>query len=134
MWNYKLVLQIRRSGNLHGTGTIASRLLSHLEITKVVLVDCNIINNDYQLHLRVRYTLVPNKSFSQLLDILPKKLILKTFNEEFSYNEVSFTDQSSKTFEMEDEIILTLVINWSVTYKNDTMFNWIYIPYICEKI
>ena len=117
MWNYKLVLQIRRSGNLHGTGTIASRLLSHLEITKLVLVDCNIINNDYQLHLRVGYTLVPNKSFSQLLDILPEKLILKTFNGEFSYNEVSFTDQNSKTFEMEDEIILTLVINWSVTYK-----------------
>ena len=105
-----MVLQIRRSGNLHGTGTIASRLLSHLEITKLVLVDFNIINNDYQLHLRVGYRLVPNKSFSQLLDILPEKLILKTFNGEFSYNEVSFTDQNSKTFEMEDEIILTLAI------------------------
>ena len=33
----------------------------HLEITKVVLVHCNIVNNDYQHDLRVLYTFVPNK-------------------------------------------------------------------------
>ena len=32
----------------------------HLE---VVLVHCNIINNDYQQDPRVLYTFVPNKSF-----------------------------------------------------------------------
>ena len=30
----------------------------HLEITKVVLVHCNIVNNDYQQNLRVLYTFV----------------------------------------------------------------------------
>ena len=33
----------------------------YLEITKVVLVLCNIINNDYQHNSKVLYTFVPNK-------------------------------------------------------------------------
>ena len=31
----------------------------HLEITEVVLVHCNIVNNDYQQDSRVLYTFVP---------------------------------------------------------------------------
>ena len=46
-----------------------------LEITEVVLVHCNIVNNDYQQDLRVLYTFVPNKSFGQLLDTSPKNFI-----------------------------------------------------------
>ena len=47
----------------------------HLEITDVVLVHCNIVNNDYQQDSRVLYTFLPNKSFDQLLDISPKSFI-----------------------------------------------------------
>ena len=32
----------------------------HLEITEVVLVHCNIVNNDYQQDSRDLYTFVPN--------------------------------------------------------------------------
>ena len=35
----------------------------HLEITEMVLVHCNIINNDYEHDSRVFYTFVSNKSF-----------------------------------------------------------------------
>ena len=35
----------------------------HLEITEVVVVHCDIVNNDYQQNTRVLYTFVPNKSF-----------------------------------------------------------------------
>ena len=35
----------------------------HLEITEVVLVHCNIVNNDYQKDSRVLYTFVRNKTF-----------------------------------------------------------------------
>ena len=84
----------------------------HLEITEVVLIHCNIVNNDYQQDSRVLYTFVPNKSFGQLLDISPKNFIfLKTFDSEFSYIEVWFTDQNSKPLEIEDKINITLVIN-----------------------
>ena len=90
----------------------------HLEITEVVLVHCNIANNDYQQDSRVLYTFVANKSFDQLLDILPNNFIfLKTFNSEFSYLEVWFTDQNSKPLEIEDKINITLVINKSIKYK-----------------
>ena len=64
----------------------------HLEITEVVLVHCNIVNNSYQFDSRVLYMFIPNQSFGQLLDISPKDFIfLKTFNSEFSYIEVWFT-------------------------------------------
>ena len=43
--------------------------MPHLEITEVVLVHSNIVNNDYQQDLRVLYTFVSNKYFGQLLDI-----------------------------------------------------------------
>ena len=86
--------------------------LPHLEITEVVLIHCNIVNNDYQQDSRVLYTFVPNKSFGQLLNISPKNVIfLKTFNSEFSYIEVWFTDQNSKPLQIEDKINITLVIN-----------------------
>ena len=58
----------------------------HLEITEIVLMHCNIVNNNYQLDSRVLHALVPNKSFVQLLDISPKKFIFfKTISSEFSY-------------------------------------------------
>ena len=46
----------------------------HLEITEVVLVHCNIVNNDYQQDSRVLYTFVPNKPFGSLLEISPTNL------------------------------------------------------------
>ena len=34
-----------------------------LEITEVVLINCNIVNSNYQQDSRILYTIVPNKSF-----------------------------------------------------------------------
>ena len=51
----------------------------HLEITKLVLVHCNIVNNDYQQDSRVLYTFVPNKSFGSLLEISRKNYLFKNF-------------------------------------------------------
>ena len=82
--------------------------IPHLEIIEVVLVHCNITNNDYQRNLRVWYTFVLNKSFCQLLYISPKYLIItKTFISEFSYIEVWFTDQNSEALTVEDKINIT---------------------------
>ena len=86
--------------------------ISHLDITEVVLVHCNIANNDYQQDSRVLYTFGPNKLSGQLLGISPKNVIfLKTFNSEFSYIEAWFTGQNSKPLGMEDKINITFVIN-----------------------
>ena len=86
--------------------------MPHLKITEVILVHCNIVQNDCQHDSRVLYTFVSNISFGQLLNISPKSFIfLKTFNSEFSYIEAWFTDQNSKPLEIEDKINITLVIN-----------------------
>ena len=63
--------------------------VSYLEITEVVLVHCNIVNNYYQQNSRVSYTFVPNKLFGQLLEISLKHFIsFKKIDSEFSYIEV----------------------------------------------
>ena len=46
-----------------------------VEIVELVLVHCNLVNNDYQQDSRILYSFVPNKTFVQVF--------LKTFNSEF---------------------------------------------------
>ena len=45
--------------------------VSHLEVAELVLVHCNLINNDYQQDSRILFTFVPNKLFGSLLEISP---------------------------------------------------------------
>ena len=88
-----------------------AKIYPHLEITEVILVHCNIVNNDYQQDSRVLYTFVPNKSFGSLLEISPTNYIfLKTFNSEYNENEVWFTDQNSQPLKIKDRINSAVVI------------------------
>ena len=84
----------------------------HLEIVELVLVHCNLVNNDYQQDSRILYTFVPNKTFGSLLEISPTnhQVFLKTFNSEFQEVKTWFTDQTSKPLELEDKINITLII------------------------
>ena len=83
----------------------------HLKITEVVLLHCNIVNNDYQQDSRVLYKFVPNKSFGSLLEISPTNhMFLKTFNSEYNEVIVWFTDQNSQPLEIGYIINLTTVI------------------------
>ena len=83
----------------------------HLEIVEVVVVHCNLVNNDYQQNSRILYTFVPNKTFGSLLEISPSNhVFLKTFNSEFQEVKIWFTDQRSKPLEVEDKINVTLII------------------------
>ena len=83
----------------------------HLEIVELVLLHCNIVNNNYQQNSQILYTFVPNKPFGSLLEISPPNhILLQTFNPEFQEIKVWFTDQNSKPLEVEDKIILTLIV------------------------
>ena len=83
----------------------------HLEITEVVLVHCNIVNNNYQQDSRVLYTFVPNKPFGSLFEISPANhIFLKTFNSEYGKTKAWFTDQNSQPLEIEDRIKLAMAI------------------------
>ena len=56
----------------------------HLEVVELVLVNCNLDNNNYQQDSRILYTFVPNKTFGSLLEISPTNhVFLKKFNSEF---------------------------------------------------
>ena len=44
----------------------------HLEVVELVLVHCNLVDNDYQQDSRILFSFVPNKSFGSLLEISPK--------------------------------------------------------------
>ena len=88
-----------------------------LEITEVALIDCNIVNNDYEQDSRVLYTFLPNKPFGSLLEISPTNhIFLKTFNTEYDASKIWFTDQNSQPLEIEDRINLTMAIKWSIYY------------------
>ena len=83
----------------------------HLEIVELVLIHCNIVNNNYQQNSRISYTFVPNKSFGSLLEISPPNhVFLKTFNSGFQEIKVWFTDHNSKPLKVEDKINLTLIV------------------------
>ena len=41
--------------------------MPHLEVAELVLVYCNLVNNDYQQDSKILYTFVPNKPFGSLL-------------------------------------------------------------------
>ena len=82
-----------------------------LENFEVVLVHCNLVNNNYQQTSELLFTFVPDKQFSQLITIAPHLLtMLKTTNIEFQYNEVWFTDPNNRPLEIEDNLNITLII------------------------
>ena len=66
-----------------------------LESVEVILVHCNLVNNNYQQASKVLFTFVPNKQFDQLITIAPHLLImLNTTNTDFSSIETWFTNQN----------------------------------------
>ena len=80
-------------------------------MAEVVLVHCNIVNNDCPQDSQVLYKFVPNKLFGSLLEISPKNhIFLKIFNSESDEIKVWFTDQNNQPLKIEDRINLTLVI------------------------
>ena len=83
----------------------------HLEVVELVLVQCNLVKNDYQQDSRILHTFAPNKLFGSLLEISPTyHIFLKAFNSGFQEIKIWFTDKTSKPLEVEYKINLTLTI------------------------
>ena len=56
-----------------------------LEVVEVVLIQCNLVDNQYQQTSEALYTFTPNKSCTYLLNVEPTILVfLKTYNTELS--------------------------------------------------
>ena len=85
--------------------------IPHLEVVELVLVHCNLVNNDYQQDSRILYAFVSNKTFGSLLEISSTNhVFLKRFSSEFQEIKIWFTDQTSTPLELEDKINVTLII------------------------
>ena len=60
------------------------RIVPKLENVDVILIHCNVVNNNYQQASKVLFTFVPDKQFGQLITIAPHSLtILKSSKTEF---------------------------------------------------
>ena len=85
-------------------------LVPALEAVEVVLVHCNLVNNNYQQASKVLFTFVQNKQFGKLITITPHSLtMLKTTNAEFSFIERWLTDRNNRSPEIEDNVNITLI-------------------------
>ena len=92
---YKLELLIKETMQILGSSkkdidqNKNGEIVPRLETAEVVLVHCNLLNNNYQQASKVLFTFVPNKQFGQLITITPHSLtVLKTTNAEFSFIEI----------------------------------------------
>ena len=115
---YKLELQAPETMKLFGNTkrligkTKNGENLPSLEIVELILVQCNLVDNQYQQKSEVFYTFTPNKSYAYLLNFEPSNLeLLKTYNTEFDEILIAFTDQNGRPLEIEDKVNLTLLIN-----------------------
>ena len=82
-----------------------------LETAEVVLVHCNLVNNNYQQVSKVLFAFVLNKQFGQLITITPHSpTMLKRTKAEFSFIEILLTDQSNRPLEIEGDVNITLII------------------------
>ena len=102
-WNYLVSQKINKQ---------KKEKVPSLEVVEVVLVQCNLVDNQYQQKSEVWYTFTPNKSYAYLLNVERSILVfLKTYNTGFDEIVIIFTDQNVRLLEIEDKINLTLFIN-----------------------
>ena len=99
-----------------------------LEIFKVVLVQCNLVDNQNQQKTEVLYTFTPNKPYAYLLNVEWSNLVfLKTYNTEFDEIIITFTDQNDRPLKIKKKFNLTLLINiwkWYVILWNQQQENF----------
>ena len=91
---YKLELLFPKTMKLLGED------VPKLESVEVVLLHCNIVNNNYQQASKALFTFVQNKQFIQSINISPHSLTMLKW----------FTEQNSKQLEIEDNVNMTLII------------------------
>ena len=83
-----------------------------LEVVEVGLVQCNLVDNQYQQKSKILYTFTSTKSYAYLSSVGQSNLVfLKTCNTDFDEIIIIFTDENGRLLEIEDKANLTLLIN-----------------------
>ena len=101
-----------------------------LKVVKVVLVQWNLVGNQYQQKSEVLYTFTPNSSYTYLLNVDQSNLVfLKTYNTEFDEIIITFSDENGSPLEIEDKLIWHCLLN-----RNEAIFYRTKNKKLCEKI
>ena len=88
------------------------------KLVEVVLVQCNLENNQYQQKSEVFYTSRSKNSYTYLLNVKSSNLVfLKTYDTKFDKIIITFTDQNGRPVEIKDKVNLTFLIN-----RDDALF------------
>ena len=83
-----------------------------LEVVGVVLVQCNLVDNQYQQNSEVWYTFKPNKFYTYVLNVEASNLVFfKTYNTEFDEIIITVTHQNGRPLETEGKVSVALLIN-----------------------
>ena len=71
-----------------------------LEVVEVGLVQCNLVDNQYQQKSKILYTLTSSKSYAYLPSVEQSNLVfLKTCNADFDEIIIIFTDENGRLLE-----------------------------------
>ena len=82
------------------------------QVAEVDLVQCKLVDNQYQHKSKVLFTFTPNKSCVYLLNIEPSNFVfLKTINTEIDDIKIIITDQNGRPLEIEDKVNLKSFFN-----------------------
>ena len=108
---YKLELQTTETMKLFDSTkkvidkTKNGEKISSIEVVEVVVVQCNLVDNQYQQKSEALYTNTPNKSYAYLIHIEPSNLVfLKTSNTEFDWIIIIFMDKNGRPLEIKDKV------------------------------
>ena len=115
---FKLELQMPETMKLFGSTkkllgkTENGEKVPSFDVVEVILVQYNVVDNQYQQKSEVLHTFTLNKSCAYFLNVEPKNLVFwKTYDTELDEIIITFTDQNGRPLEIEDKVNLTLLIN-----------------------
>ena len=82
------------------------------QLVELFLVQCNLVDNQYQQKSEVLYNFTPNKSYAYFLNVEPSNLLFswKRMITEFDKVIIIFTDQNGRPLDIENKVNLTLLI------------------------
>ena len=107
----KETIQLLRSSKKDTDQNKHAKIVPNLETVEIVLVNYNLVNNNYQQASKVSFLFVSNKQFGLLITITPhSSTMLRATNPKFSFIKTCFTDQSNRSLEIEDNVNITLKI------------------------
>ena len=107
---YKLKLQTPETMKLFGSSkklvnkTKNGKNVRSLEAVEVVLVQCNLVDRQYQKKSEVLYAFMPTRSCAYLLNVEPSNFVfLKSYNTEFDEIIIIFTEENGRPLGIEDK-------------------------------